>query len=467
MPAGFGLDQAPSTTTLPRGLADVFRPELASLTNEIVAEIRATIPSYARPLDGPYGKSIRAGVQHATALFVEQIADPDASARLRCHEVHHKLGQHEMHEGRSLDALQAAYRVGARIGWRRIMRIGKRNGLSSTVMSTLADAMFEFMDELASVALDGYLEAKACTAGALETWRRKLLALILEQPAAPAKAIAELAQLIGWVVPAEASPVAVRVLPGAGYNQRRPMLDADILAELDGVEPRLLVPGPMTEHRVASLRRALPECQFAVGPCVPLDSMADALRWARDVLALADAGVIDGGPVLSCDEHLCTVLVRSDERLVARIGQRLFEPLRGLTVKQRERMVETLRAWLDTQGSVPDMATQLDVHPQTVRYRMRQLEAAFGDSLHDPDTRFEMELALRAGAVGGSLGLAGERPARPAGRVPAGHNGTHSGSAGAAGTQLAPVDGLATALPRPRASGSPAAGPGRGRTGTE
>jgi DNA-binding PucR family transcriptional regulator len=59
-------------------------------------------------------------------------------------------------------------------------------------------------------------------------------------------------------------------------------------------------------------------------------------------------------------------------------------------------MLETLRAWLDVQGSVPDMAALLDVHPQTVRYRMRQLEQSLGPLLHDPHQRFELELVLRA-----------------------------------------------------------------------
>ena len=187
-------------SVLPRRLADILRPELASLASEIVDEIRAKIPNYARPLDGPYGKSIKAGVQHALTLFIEQIANPEVSAQ-KCYDVHHKLGQNEMREGRSLDDLQAAYRVGARVSWRRMMRVGKRNGLSSTVMSQLADAVFAYMDKLASVALDGYLEAKATSAGALETWRRRLLGMILQVPPAPVAAIGELAQLIGWTVP--------------------------------------------------------------------------------------------------------------------------------------------------------------------------------------------------------------------------------------------------------------------------
>jgi hypothetical protein len=392
------VDYRLDDVVLPPRLASIFRPELGSLAGEIVDEIRTAIPSYAGPLDGPYGQAIRAGVQHATALFVEQIANPEVSAQ-QCYEVHRKLGQNEMREGRSLDALQAAYRIGARVAWRRIMRVGKRNGLSSTVMSQLADAIFSFMDRLASVALDGYLEAKACSAGALETWRRRLLELILETPLAPARAIGELAQLVGWAVPDIATPVAVQGLPGTGHNQRVPLLDSDILAELDGGRPHLLLPGPPTGERIAAIRAALPECRLAVGPATELEAVADSLRWARKTLELVEDGLIEAGPVVHCDDHLWTVLVRSDDRLLEQLERRVFGSTRGMTARQQERMIETLDAWLDTQGSVPDMAAQLNVHPQTVRYRLRQLETTFGERLRDPRLRFELELVLRAREV--------------------------------------------------------------------
>jgi DNA-binding PucR family transcriptional regulator len=129
---------------------------------------------------------------------------------------------------------------------------------------------------------------------------------------------------------------------------------------------------------------------------VRLDAVPHALRWARKALALAQHGMIANGLVIRSEEHLSTVLMHGDDRLLATMRERLLAPLRPLTVKQRERMLETLRAWLDTQGSVPDMAGQLGVHPQTVRYRMRQLELALGDLLHDPRQRFDLELVLRA-----------------------------------------------------------------------
>ncbi|HEY8581292.1 MAG TPA: helix-turn-helix domain-containing protein, partial [Capillimicrobium sp.] len=62
----------------------------------------------------------------------------------------------------------------------------------------------------------------------------------------------------------------------------------------------------------------------------------------------------------------------------------------------RDRLAETLRAWLELQGSAPAVAARLHVHPQTVRYRLARLREELGDALDDPAARFELLLALRA-----------------------------------------------------------------------
>lgn len=389
------LNGSSPRTQLPPELAEVLRPELGSLAVEIVHDVRKSIPEYDRPLDGPYGRSIRAGVEYALTLFVDQIADPSTS-KAESLDVHRTLGRQEMCEGRSLDRLLAAYRLGARVAWRRLMDVGKRAQLSSAVMSELADAMLGFMDELASVAFDGYLEAKSSMPEAVETWRRQLLALIMERPSAPPAAIAELAQLIGWMVPGEACAVAVEPRQGAARHVRPDQLDHDVLAELDDAAPHLLISGPMTDARLAALQWALPGRRLAVGPCVALESAAESLRLARAAFALAADGTIPKQRVTWAERHLSTLLLHADDTLLTRLRQRWFAKLDGLTPKQRERVTTTLRAWLDSQGAVPEIAEQLGVHTQTVRYRVRQLEATFGEHLHDPDARFEMALVLRA-----------------------------------------------------------------------
>jgi DNA-binding PucR family transcriptional regulator len=45
-------------------------------------------------------------------------------------------------------------------------------------------------------------------------------------------------------------------------------------------------------------------------------------------------------------------------------------------------------------GNHEATAQALHVHPQTVRYRLRQIRELFGASLDDPDTRRRLILAL-------------------------------------------------------------------------
>ena len=59
-------------------------------------------------------------------------------------------------------------------------------------------------------------------------------------------------------------------------------------------------------------------------------------------------------------------------------------------------MAKTTAAWLDHRGNAAEMARALHIHPQTARYRVARLRELVGDSLDDPDSRFELELSLRA-----------------------------------------------------------------------
>ena len=70
-------------------------------------------------------------------------------------------------------------------------------------------------------------------------------------------------------------------------------------------------------------------------------------------------------------------------------------PLRALPAGERDRLTETLAAWLDHQRHTPRIAEALHVHPQTVRYRVAKLRELLGDAMDDPDGRFELQLALR------------------------------------------------------------------------
>ena len=82
------------------------------------------------------------------------------------------------------------------------------------------------------------------------------------------------------------------------------------------------------------------------------------------------------------------------------IAATALAPLADETPASRERLIETLAAWLRHRDRLGAAAAALHVHPQTVRYRMGRLRELYGDRLDDPDTRFELELALRSRADG-------------------------------------------------------------------
>lgn len=373
----------------PQELADLIRPELPSLTEEIITEVRRAIPEYARPMDGPYGRVLRMGVGQALSTFVDLIIDPTAPHDHR-DEVCRKLGEYEAAEGRSLDSLQAAYRIGAHVAWRRAVELGARHNISSKVMSQLADAVFGYIDDLASLSTDGYMRAKSRSSASQDEWRQRMLRLILEQPAVPRRAIGDLADLVGWTLPQQVRMVAIQPPVTASLA-----LPADALADLKAAEPHLLLPGDVEGHQRTALEACLAGRPAAVGIKVPLAEAADSLQWARQALALSRSGAITAGKLIFCDDHLLTLWL-SEDRLLKLLARQQFASLGGLSERQQQRLTDTLDVWLETGGKAAEVAERLKVHPQTVRYRMRILERVLGGQLNDPDSRFAMEVVLRA-----------------------------------------------------------------------
>jgi PucR C-terminal helix-turn-helix domain len=412
-------------TDLPAWIADVMRPHLDRRAAEIIQEIQRAVPEYARPLDDNYVRALQLGVERALHQFVERVANPRASWEPVAN-VYREIGRCEAREGRSLDALQAAMRVGGRVAWRRLIDDVAHLNLSNRTLGRLGEAIFIFLDEMGTASAEGYAEAQARFAGELERRRRRLLDLLLAgRPASP-DAVAALARAARWQLPRTVAAVALDE-PEHG-DTGAPLLPPDVLVDLNRREPCLLVPDPDGPGRQRMLDLAVRGWDAAVGPTVPLADAAKSLRWAEDALALAREGVIvTAGGVIRCAEHLSTLVVFRDPELLRALAAARLAPLARLRPAQQERLAETLLAWLQTAHNTNDVALRLHVHPQTVRYRLRQLEELFGDRLHDPETRFELEIALRArrglatagvpaaGAGGGAGSLPAPQPAHRTG----------------------------------------------------
>src|ERR1700689_1450861 len=137
---------------LPPEIAKVLRPTLADVADEMILAV-ATVPAYARPMEGPFGDGVRAGVQEALRHF---LAEVEAGGTVARSDVYTALGRGEMRAGRSLESLLSAYRVGARVAWRRFADAGVASGLDPETLYRLAESLFVYIDVLSAESPAGH-----------------------------------------------------------------------------------------------------------------------------------------------------------------------------------------------------------------------------------------------------------------------------------------------------------------------
>ena len=386
--------------TLPGPVADVVRPLLPTLTDEIIDAVGREVPAYRRPLEGAFGQGVRQGVGVALSRFVEADAGPT--------RMYVDLGRGEYRQGRTLDALLAAYRVGARIAWRRITEAGERAGLEPGDLYRLGEALFSYIDALSAESAEGWASEQAAAAGRRQRRREELVRLLAEEPPADEQRVRDAAQEAAWRLPAQLAALAVvpgasDVRAGAGEEGARlaARIGPDVLAAAFGDVAVLLVPDPGAPALAPRLTEALGERAASLGPAVaPRDagrSIALALRLLR---LAADGAVAPAQGLLRVAEHLPALVLHADAELARELARRELAPLEAVSPAARAKLLETLRVWLDDQGRVEQTAHHLGVHPQTVRYRVNQLRELFGPRLEDPAGRHALALAVRAATSG-------------------------------------------------------------------
>jgi DNA-binding PucR family transcriptional regulator len=129
-------------------------------------------------------------------------------------------------------------------------------------------------------------------------------------------------------------------------------------------------------------------------PIAGLAGVAAARLEVDRVLDSAELHPISIGQVTSLAEARTTVLL---DEIVTLVGtdDRLVDPRIRQLQAQDPVLAETLRAYLDSFGDIATAAYFLQVHPNTVRYRVRRIEKLLSTSLSDPEVRLLFSLGLR------------------------------------------------------------------------
>lgn len=372
---------------LPPSLGPVLAADLDDLSKEVVAAVRTEVPLYDRPMEGSFGRGILLGVHEALrqfCLLVESRGRGDTGGLA----VYEELGRGEWRHGRPLDALLAAYRVGARIAWRRFALLTADAGLGTHELVVLAELVFAHIDGLSAASADGYAAEQAEQAGERDRRRLALLRLLLANPVDVESATAA-ARLAAWAVPSRIQVVVAPAGTRLGF-----LLGADALFE--DADPALaLIAAPGAGAPLRRLLGLLDGTGAVVGPARGPDGGAASRDRAAALLALREQGRLEvpAGEAVHTEDHLTRLVIWADPAAATDLARGVLERLDDLSPATRDRLVETLRAWLVHGGERAAVAEQLHVHPQTVRYRLAQLRALLGERVDDPASRLGLLLA--------------------------------------------------------------------------
>ncbi|MFE0268602.1 PucR family transcriptional regulator [Nocardiopsis alba] len=374
-------------------------PPVSELVDEVLAELAYTARGHPHPLE--HLEETRRVLTTALRAFLDRVEHgPTSENRDALVRVFRAFGADEAGRGRTLECLHHGMRVAAAVTWRRVAGSG---AVSPDRMAALGDEVFAFQEEVSAAASEGYARVREAGVEELRRRRSRLLEVLLgESGTAPTPgALATLARSARWRVPER---VAVALLYREDVEgPSAPASPSDVLVDLERAEPCALIPDPEGPGRLRSLERSLRGFGAVMGPTVPIIEASLSLSRARELAELVRSGAIPGAGLSRWDDHLSELLLSRDTALVAAMARRLLAPLRGMRGPQRDRMADTLLAWLESGFNANEAAERLRIHPQTVRYRMRRLEELFGARLREPDTRFELGLVLRARRLLGPL----------------------------------------------------------------
>jgi hypothetical protein len=388
--AGLDLDEAILATLRAR------LPDVSELT---IAAVVEEVPGYTGALSGQMRENIEQAVAMALGGFLRLVqhgSDANPGTPLQpALDAAYELGRGEARSGRSMDALLAAYRVGARVSWREMSTTVVENNIAAPTLGAFAELVFAYIDELSAASVAGHTDELATTGRVRQRYLERLGQDLLS--GAPAEALVADAARADWAVPDTLTAV---LLPTAAVRGAASLLDRrtlELSADLIGLDIEqtsvLLVPDMGGGGR-PQLLRALHDRKAVVGPSRPWMAAAASYQRALRTYQLVP---LTGKEPIDSEDHLVTLVLGADLEALTDLRTRALEPLSHLRPSSAERLTETLRSWLLHQGRREEIATDLVVHAQTVRYRVTQLREAYGDRLSDPQTVLELTVALAAG----------------------------------------------------------------------
>jgi predicted nucleotidyltransferase len=375
-------------------ISAALRTSLPALTERIVARIRAEIPFYAGQdivTHDDLHQSVRANIDYILASLTDSAAPnltaPNATGRARAAQ------------GAPLAEMLTAYRVGVAELWSAMAATARDlPGVPASDVIDLAGTVFAVQNTYTDAALTAYRDEAREMLRTQERERAALVEVILTGAAARGT-LWEVANALR--LPLDGSFLVVAAETDLGHDpipraeSALAVLDVRSVWRLDADLSLGVLSLPDRTRNAAVLNVLGRHATGRVGAS-PVFAELHQASWALELARLALGSHSGDARVTQFRDSPIDLLVAAAPHAALEAARAVLGSLLALPEDELELLLGTFEAWVRANGSATAAGAELFCHPNTVRYRLRRIEAASGRTLASPGEVAELVTAVRA-----------------------------------------------------------------------
>jgi hypothetical protein len=379
------------------GLSPLLLEQLDAMTDRMVDVLARTEPAYRDLIahsEEELRRSTRDNLEHGLLAIVgAPVADGPAQDGAR------EIGRRRAAQGIPLEAVLRAYRLGGQITWETLLSVSAQaGGRHDTLLLQVAGAVWRTNDGECAALAEGYREEQRRLDGVDEETRRRLLDGLLDGRGDDPSFVRTAADVLA--MPLDGRLVVAVALPDEDGEPGLEGVGAELLRHgvrsvwgtRSGAQVGVIALGALGAPELRGRLQAL--TTGPVGVSAPLDgakAVGSGFRLAETAARTLPRGT---RRVVTIDERLPEALLSNSPEISSRLVRQTLGGLLALPGDEREVLLDTLSAFLASDGSPTRAADELYCHRNTVMHRLRRIEEVTGRKVGDPRARLQWQLAL-------------------------------------------------------------------------
>ena len=370
------------------------RTSLPDLVDRVVTRIRTEIPCYAGDdvvAPASLHESVRANVEYIldslTGTARANLSAPDTTGRTRAAQ------------GVPLAEMLTAYRLGVAELWSALVTAARGlPAVPADEVIELAGAVFAAQNTYSDAALAAYRDEAREILRTQERERAALVEVILTGAAAKGT-LWEVANALRLPLDGAFLVVAAETEPGHDPIPRAEsalaVIDVRSVWRLDAEVSLGVLSLPDRSRNGAVLTVLDRHATHRIGASPVFGELHQA-GWALQLARLALGSHAGDTGVAQFRDSPIDILVAAAPHAALETARAVLGGLLELPEDELDLLLGTFEAWVRASGSATVAGAELFCHPNTVRYRLRRIEAGTGRVLANPGDVAELVTAVRA-----------------------------------------------------------------------